>query len=68
MAKTMAAAGDAPKRRSYADMSVRKVSPSGAYEFSSMVDGHLHSRQFQGYSKKEAMKKYYDDRQQKQGK
>ena len=67
MAKTMAA-GDSPKRRSYADMSVRKVSPSGAYEISSMVDGHLHSQQFQGYSKKAAMKKYYDDRQQKQGK
>ena len=66
MAKTMAA-GDSPKRRNYSDMSVRKVSPSGAYEVSSMVNGYLHSKQFQGYSKQEAMKKYHDDRQQKKG-
>ena len=67
MAKT-AVSGDSPKRRNYADISVRKVSPSGAYEISSMVDGHLHNKQFQGYSKREAMKKYYDDRQKEQGK
>ena len=67
MAKT-AVSGDSPKRRSYADISVRKVSPSGAYEISSMVDGHLHSKQFQGYSKRDAMKKYHDDRQKEQGK
>ena len=57
-----AAAGDSPKRRSYKDITVNKVSPSGAYEISSMVDGHLHSQQFQGYSKRAAMKKYHDDR------
>jgi hypothetical protein len=60
MAKKIAA-GDSPKRRNYSDMSVRKVSPSGGYEVSSMVDGYLHSQQFQGYSKKDAMKKYHDD-------
>lgn len=68
MAKTITASGDAPKRRSYSDMTVRKMSPSGAYEISSMVDGHLHSQQFQGYSKREAMRRYHDDRQQKKGK
>ena len=67
MAK-VTAAGDSPKRRNYGDMTVRKVSPSGAYEISSMVDGYLHSKQFQGYSKRDAMKKYHDDRQQKQAK
>jgi hypothetical protein len=67
MAKKIAA-GDSPKRRNYSDMSVRKVSPSGGYEVSSMVDGYLHSQQFQGYSKKDAMKKYHDDRQKGQGK
>lgn len=64
MAKT-AVSGDSPKRRNYSDMTVRKVSPSGAYEISSMVDGHLHSKQFQGYSKREAMKKYHDEQWQK---
>jgi hypothetical protein len=67
MAKTMSA-GDSPKRRNYSDMSVRKVSPSGGYEVSSMVDGYLHSQQFQGYSKKDAMKKYHDDQKKGQGK
>jgi hypothetical protein len=67
MAKTMAA-GDSPKRRNYSGMSARKVSPSGGYEVSSMVDGYLHSQQFQGYSKKDAMKKYHDDKQKGQGK
>jgi hypothetical protein len=67
MAKT-AVAGDSPRRRNYSDMTVRKVSPSGAYEISSMIDGHLHSKQFQGYSKRDAMKKYHDDRQKEQGK
>jgi hypothetical protein len=67
MAKTMAA-GDSPKRRNYNDMSVRKVSPSGGYEVSSMVDGYLHSQQFQGYTKRDAMKKYHDDQKKKQGK
>jgi hypothetical protein len=67
MAKT-AVAGDSPKRRNYSDMSVRRISPSGAYEVSSMVNGYLHSQQFQGYSKKDSMKKYHDDRQKGQGK
>lgn len=66
MAKT-AVGGDSPKRRNYSDMSVNKLSPSGGYEISSMVDGHLHSKQFQGYTKREAMKKYHDDRQKKKG-
>jgi hypothetical protein len=66
MAKTTSA-GDSPKRRNYKDMTVNKVSPSGAYEISSMVDGHLHSQQFQGYTKRDAMKKYHDDRQKKKG-
>jgi hypothetical protein len=66
MAKT-AVAGDSPKRRNYSDMSVKKLSPSGGYEVSSMVAGHLHSQQFQGYTKKDAMKKYHDDRQKKKG-
>lgn len=63
-----AAAGDSPKRRNYAGMTVRKISPSGAYEVSSMVDGYLHSKQFQGYSKREAMKMYHDDVHRKDGK
>ena len=67
MAKTMVA-GDSPKRRNYSDMSVRKVSPSGGYEVSSMVDGYLHSQQFQGYTKRDAMKKYHDDQKKGQGK
>jgi len=67
MAKTMAA-GDSPKRRNYSSMTVNKVSPSGAYEVSSMVDGYLHSQQFQGYTKRNAMKKYHDDQKKKQGK
>jgi len=67
MAKTMAA-GDSPKRRNYSNMSVRKVSPSGGYEVSSMVDGYLHSQQFQGYTKREAMKKYHDDQKKGQSK
>jgi hypothetical protein len=33
-----------------------------------MVDGYLHRKQFQGYSKKDAMKKYHDDKQKGQGK
>jgi hypothetical protein len=67
MAKTMAA-GDSPKRRNYSDMSVRRISPSGAYEVSSMVNGYLHSQQFQGYTRRNAMKKYYDDQKKGQGK
>ena len=67
MVKTMAA-GDSPTRRNYSDMSVRKVSPSGGYEVSSMVDGYLHSQQFQGYTKRNAMKKYHDDQKKGQGK
>jgi len=66
MPKT-AMAGDSPKRRNYSDMSVKKLSPSGGYEVSSMVDGYLHSQQFQGYTKRDAMKKYHDDRQKKKG-
>lgn len=65
---TMVSNGDAPKRRNYSDMSVNKMSPSGGYEVSSMVNGYLHSKQFQGYSKRDAMKKYHDDRQKEQGK
>ena len=67
MAKT-AVSGDSPKRRNYADMTVNKLSPSGGYEVSSMINGYLHSKQFQGYSKRDAMKKYHDDRQKEQGK
>ena len=67
MAKT-AVSGDSPKRRNYSDMTVNKVSPSGAYEVSSMVDGYLHSQQFQGYTKRNAMKKYHDDQKKGQGK
>jgi hypothetical protein len=44
------------------------MSPSGGYEVSSMVNGYLHSKQFQGYSKRDAMKNYHDDRQKEQGK
>ena len=62
MAKT-AVSGDSPKRRNYNDISVNRMSPSGGYEVSSMVNGYLHSKQFQGYSKRDAMKKYHDDRQ-----
>lgn len=67
MAKT-AVAGDSPKRRNYSDMSVRRISPPGAYEVSSMVNGYLHSQQFQGYTKRNAMKKYHDDQKKGQGK
>jgi hypothetical protein len=67
MAKTTVS-GDSPKRRNYSDMTVNKVSPSGAYEVSSMVDGYLHSQQFQGYTKRNAMKKYHDDQKKGQGK
>ena len=62
------AAGDSPKRRNYSDISVNRMSPSGGYEVSSMVNGYLHNKQFQGYSKRNAMKKYHDDRQKEQGK
>jgi hypothetical protein len=67
MAKT-AVSGDSPKRRNYSDISVNKMSPAGGYEVSSMVNGYLHSKQFQGYSKRDAMKNYHDDRQKEQGK
>jgi hypothetical protein len=33
-----------------------------------MVDGYLHSQQFQGYTKRNAMKKYHDDQKKGQGK
>jgi hypothetical protein len=64
----ISSAGESPKRRSYKDITVSRLTPSGGYEISSMVDGYLHRKQFQGYSKKDAMKKYHDDRQKEQGK
>lgn len=45
----------------YSDMSVEKVKPSGAYRISHFQDGILNSRQYMGYTKKQAMKKHKDE-------
>ena len=44
------------KKLKYSDMSVEKVKPSGAYQISHLSDGVLNSKQYMGYTKKEAMK------------
>jgi hypothetical protein len=44
----------------YSDMTVEKVKPSGAYRISHFQDGFLNSRQYMGYTKKQAMKLHKD--------
>ena len=44
----------------YSDMSVEKIKPSGAYRVSHFQDGYLNSKQYVGYTKKQAMKKHKD--------
>jgi hypothetical protein len=49
------------KKIKYSDMSVEKVRPSGAYVISHLSDGVLNSKQYQGYTKKQAMKLHKDN-------
>lgn len=49
------------KKIKYSDMSVEKVSPSGAYRISHFQNGFLNSRQYMGYTKKQAMKKHKEE-------
>jgi hypothetical protein len=52
--------GDNPNRRvKYSDMSVSKA-PSGAYVISHMQNGVMNSKQYMGYTKKQAMKMHKD--------
>ena len=50
-----------PKKIKYSDMSVEKAKPSGAYIISHLSDGVLNSKQYMGYTKKQAMKLHKDD-------
>ena len=45
----------------YSDMSVEKVKPSGAYRISHFQNGVLNSRQYMGYTKKQAMKMHREE-------
>jgi hypothetical protein len=49
------------KKIKYSDMSVEKAKPSGAYVISHLSDGVLNSKQYMGYTKKQAMKLHKDD-------
>lgn len=49
------------KKVKYSDMSVEKVFPSGAYRISHFQDGILNSKQYMGYTKKDAMKKHKEE-------
>jgi hypothetical protein len=39
-------------------MTITKLFPSGAYEVSDIVNGHLFKRVYFGYTKKEAVKQF----------
>lgn len=49
------------KKVKYSEMSVEKIKPSGAYIISHFQDGFLNSRQYMGYTKKQAMKRHKDE-------
>lgn len=48
------------KKLKIADITIEKVKPSGAYKLTHFQDGAFHSRQYIGYSKKEALKMHRD--------
>ena len=44
------------KKLKTSDISIEKVRPSGAYRLSHFEDGVLQSKQYMGYTKKDAIK------------
>ena len=48
------------KKLKVADITVEKVKPSGAYRLTHFQDGAFHSRQYMGYTKKQALQMHRD--------